>query len=427
MSLTSRVRVALLSTGSEILQGLYPDTNSQWMAERLGALGFDVVAIRAVGDDELATRRAIAALSREADLIVSSGGLGPTEDDVLRVACARLWHRPLVVDARLLRQIERRFRRFRRPMPESNRRQALIPRGATPLPNAWGTAPGLILPGTKSLATLIALPGPPLELQPMFEKRALPWLRRHLWPRIAKGRTVIQTIGWPESRVNEAVADLFGADPGLEVTILARGGKIEVRLTASAGTPAAVRRLLARSRRDALRRLPPGIVYGFDGETLEEAVNRLAAARGWTLAVAESCTGGLVNTRLTDVPGASRILRRGVVTYADEAKERILGVRRSTLRRHGAVSEACAGEMAQGVRRWAKADLGLAISGIAGPTGGTPDKPIGLVWIAAATRQGVLTERHQIHRPERAAIRAWAADRLLNLARRILEGTAQVT
>ncbi|NUP88962.1 MAG: nicotinamide-nucleotide amidohydrolase family protein [Candidatus Sumerlaeia bacterium] len=175
----------------------------------------------------------------------------------------------------------------------------------------------------------------------------------------------------------------------------------------------------------ALRERHGRFVYTERGETIDALVAQLLAGR--SIAVAESCTGGLVNTRLTDVPGASRILRRGVVTYADEAKERILGVRRNTLRRHGAVSEACAGEMAQGVRRWAKADLGLAISGIAGPTGGTPDKPIGLVWIAAATRQGVLTERHQIHRPERAAIRAWAADRLLNLARRILEGTAQVT
>lgn len=414
------IRAAVLSTGAEILQGLYADTNAQWLAERLDALGYDVVALRAAGDgtDQIVT--ALRSFSGEADLVLSTGGLGPTEDDSLRAACARLWRAPLRFQPTLMRQIQARFRRLGREMPESNRRQAFIPRGAEPLSNRWGTAPGFVMRGRGTLPTLIALPGPPVEMRPMFEERALPWLMRHLRPSVARGRTVIHTLGWSEARVNEAIHDLFTADPTLQVTILARAGKIDVRLTVTAASAAAVRRGLARWSREVLSRLPPEIVYGRDEDSLEAIVQRLLAARGWTIAVAESCTGGLVAERLTRIPGASKTVHRCVVTYADEAKRRVLGVRAATLRRHGAVSEACVREMAEGVRRWAHADIGLGISGIAGPTGGTPEKPVGLVWVAAATARGTVAERHLIVRREREAIRGWAADRALNLARRVL-------
>jgi nicotinamide-nucleotide amidase len=416
------VRVALLSTGSEILQGLYPDTNAQWLAARLDALGFDVVAIRSVGDDLGPTLAALGSLSAEADLILTTGGLGPTEDDRLREACATHWGRPLVHSAALERQIAALFRRRKRPMPTSNRRQALIPRGAEPLPNRWGTAPGFAIPRTGKRPALIALPGPPVEMQPMFERRALPWLREHLWPGVVRGRSVIHTIGWPEARVNEALADLFDADPQLSLTLLARSGKIDVRLTATAEDQGTVRATLSRWRRVVRRRLPREIVWGRDDETLEEIVNRLLVRVGWTIAVAESCTGGLIAQRLTAVPGASRVLRRSVVTYADEAKCDVLGVSAETLQHHGAVSDACVREMADGVRRWANADLGLSVSGIAGPTGGTPEKPVGLVWIAASTERETMAERHLIIRRERDAVRLWASDRALDLARRMIPG-----
>jgi competence/damage-inducible protein CinA-like protein len=416
------VRVALLSTGSEILQGLYPDTNAQWLAARLDALGFDVVAIRSVGDDLEPTLAALGSLSSEADLILTTGGLGPTEDDRLREACATHWRRALVHSAEMERQIAALFRRRRRPMPTSNRRQALIPRGADPLPNRWGTAPGFAIAKRGKLPALVTLPGPPVEMRPMFEKRALPWLREHLWPGVVRGRTVIHTIGWPEARVNEALADLFDADPRLSLTLLARSGKIDVRLTATAEDKKTVRSMLTHWRRVAQHRLPRELVWGRDDETLEEIVNRLLVRAGWTIAVAESCTGGLIAQRLTAVPGASRVLERSVITYADEAKRGVLGVSAATLRRHGAVSEECVREMAEGVRRWAKADIGLSVSGIAGPTGGTPEKPVGLVWIAAATACETVAERHQIFRRERDAIRLWAADRALDLARRIIQG-----
>ncbi|MBN1476128.1 competence/damage-inducible protein A [Candidatus Sumerlaeota bacterium] len=415
------MRVALLSTGSEILQGLYPDTNAQWLAARLDALGFDVVAIRSASDDLEPTLAALGSLSAEADLILTTGGLGPTEDDRLREACAAHWRRPLVHSAELERQIAALFRRRKRPMPSSNRRQALIPRGAEPLPNRWGTAPGFAIPRRRKLPALIALPGPPVEMRPMFERRALPWLRRHLWPGVVRGRTVIHTIGWPEARVNETLADLFDADPQLSVTLLARSGKIDVRLTATAENREAVRSTLTHWRRVVRRRLPRELVWGRDDETLEEIVNRLLVKAGWTIAVAESCTGGLIAQRLTAVPGASRMLRRSVVTYADEAKRRVLGVSDATLRRHGAVSQECVIEMAEGVRRWAGAEIGLAVSGIAGPTGGTPEKPVGLVWIAASTEHETVAERHVIIRRERDAVRLWASDRALDLARRMIK------
>jgi nicotinamide-nucleotide amidase len=416
-----RVRAAVLSTGSEILQGLYPDTNAQWLSARLDERGFDVTAVQAAGDDGESLRQAIATLSRRAELIVSTGGLGPTEDDLLRQVCADLWKRPLQFHQALHRQILRRYRRAGRGVPATNRRQAHIPRGAKALANPWGTAPGFVLPAERGLAALVALPGPPVEMQPMFDRRVIPWLRGNLWPGVVRGRAVIHTLGWSESRVNEAIGDLFNADPALDITILARSGKIDVRLTATAPSREAVRATITRWRRAIRRRLPREIVWGRDDQTLEEVVNRLLVRRGWTVAVAESCTGGLVAERLTRVPGASRVLRRSIVTYADEAKAKVLGVRPATLRRHGAVSEPCAREMAEGVRRWAKADLGLAITGIAGPTGGTREKPVGLVWIAAATARKTLAERHRIPRPERQAIRLWSSDRLLNLARRVIQ------
>lgn len=418
-----RVRAALLSTGSEILQGLYADTNAAWLAQRLDGLGFDVVTLRAAGDDPGAQAQALTALSHSADLIITTGGLGPTEDDRLREVCADLWRRQLQFDQTLFRQIQALFRRLKREMPESNRRQAYLPRGAEPLPNRWGSAPGFVLPATRGLATLIALPGPPMEMQPMFEKRALPWLQRNLWPGVVRGRTVVHTLGWSEARMNEAVHDLFGADPRLDVTILARAGKIDVRLTATGDTRREVHALLTKWRKWAEKRLPKDLIWGRDDETLEEIVQRLLLKRRWKISVAESCTGGLIAERLTSVPGASRVLERCVVTYADSAKREILGVPAATLRRGGAVSEACARAMAEGVRRWSGANLGIAVTGIAGPMGGTKEKPVGLVWIAAATAKETVAEKHQILRPERDAIRTWSADRALNLARRVLQGS----
>lgn len=412
----------MLSTGSEILEGLYPDTNAQWLAHRLDEIGYDVVAIRAAGDDPAGIRAALQSLGRETALIISTGGLGPTEDDRHRDVCADLWESPLVFHADLMEEIEARLRKLgRKSIPKSNRRQAFIPSGADPLSNAWGTAPGFVLSAKGDLPSLIALPGPPIEMKPMFEKRALPWLQEHCWPGVIRQRAVIHTIGWPEALVNDRLSEIFSADENLQVTMLARSGKIDVRLTATDVDEKTATTRLEKWRKWVLERIPPEFIWGSNDETLEEVVNRLLVERGWTIAVAESCTGGLIAQRLTSVPGASRIMVQSVVTYADEAKQHILGVSEETLKCHGAVSEECVREMAEGVRRWASADVGLSISGIAGPTGGTEEKPVGTVWMATNTERGAIAEHHLIMRKERESIRLWSADRALNLARHTIQ------
>jgi len=412
-------RIEILSTGTEILQGLYPDTNAQWMSGQLLALGFPVTYHAAVGDVREDLARQLRVSVARADLILMSGGLGPTEDDVNRYAVADVYEVDLVEDAEAVERMRRMFAGRKRPFREANRVQAMAPRTARVLYNNWGTAPGFLLEGGPGRATLVALPGPPRELQPMFELWVRPFLLERWRPAEILRTHTLHTIHLPESEINARIVDLFGADPRVNVALLASEGKVDIRLTARGPSEDAIREIFAGVRRRIEERLDPADIYGADEETLEAVVGGLLREQRLTLAIAESCTSGLLLARVTNVAGASAYLLEGFVTYANEAKSARLGVPPELLERHGAVSAETAQAMAEGVRRVAGADLGLSVTGIAGPTGGTPEKPVGLVYIGLAREAGstVIERRFLGNRNENRLYSVYAA---LDLLRRDL-------
>lgn len=379
-----RLRVEIVSTGTEIMQGLYADTNAQWLSNQLLALGLPVSYHSAVGDslEDLADHLTV--ITRRCDLAIMSGGLGPTADDVTRYAIARVYNRNLVEDTAALEQMRRRFARRNLAFNESNRVQAMIPEGAQVFYNEWGTAPGFLIEGSDCLAALAALPGPPRELRPMFVRWVQPYLMKRFRPYERFMTLTLHTIDLPESEIDAKLKNLYDADPSVYIGLLAEQGKVDIRLTAHGSDEKKVRGVLEEFRRRIEEKIGPESIYGTDEETLEEAVGKLLQSRGLTIAVAESCTGGMITSRLVNVAGSSSYVLEGFITYTNEAKIARLGVERDLVERHGAVSRQVARAMAEGVRRVTQTDLGLSATGIAGPDGGTPEKPVGLVYIGLA-------------------------------------------
>jgi nicotinamide-nucleotide amidase len=379
--------IELINTGTELMLGRVLNTHQQWLCRQLAGLGYEVARQVTVSDDGPAIQQAVREALARADLVITTGGLGPTSDDRTRDVAAELLGRRLETNAVVLEEIRQFFTRRNRPQPRSTEVQALVPEGATILHNAHGTAPGLVLeapPGrfrTKG-TWLFLLPGPPRELRPMFTQQVVPLVQK-LFPLAAPFvcRT-LRTTGLGESQVEERIRGPLEAlvRGGLEVGYCAATGAVDVRLAARG--PQAAPQLAAGER--ILRELLGQAIYGEEDALLEQQVIRLLTERGQTLAVAESCTGGLLGHRLTNVPGASAVFLGGCLTYSDEAKQTLLGVRADTLRTHGAVSEPTAREMAEGVRSRLGADFALAVTGIAGPAGGTPAKPVGTVFIGLA-------------------------------------------
>lgn len=365
------MRIELINTGSELLLGYTVNTHANYVAGQLAERGHRLTRQTTVGDDRAEMRAAVAEALSRSDIILITGGLGPTSDDFTRDVVAELLNRKLTHNPAIAEAIRERFRRRNREMPESVLVQALVPEGATVLENPNGTAPGLRLEHAGKQIYL--LPGPPRELKPMFEKLDLP-RRARLDCRVFKVARL------PESIVEEAVAPVLKGLPGIELGYCARMGEVEVRI-------------LGENLDEAERRIRAALgenIFGGADDRLEEIVIKVLA--GKTLAVAESCTGGLIAHRLTNVSGASQVFLTGYVTYSNESKMRLLGVRETTLKAHGAVSEETCREMAEGARR--QADYALATTGIAGPTGGTAEKPVGLVYIGLATPTKTTVERH---------------------------------
>jgi nicotinamide-nucleotide amidase len=423
----------ILSTGTEILQGLYADTNAQWLSERLGEAGLEVVRHVAAPDDARAVADALNYLAGVCRVVVITGGLGPTEDDLTRQAVAEFFGRPLVEDARAWRMIEERWGKRGSPPPRSNRVQCLVPEGARVLYNRWGTAAGFIVERGRGGNGLwfAAMPGPPREMQPMYRA----YLEKELAKRFGGGliarAVTLHTFGVSESFLNGLLRPLFDEtreDPYRTLAFLAGEARVDVRVTCSGRTRAELRRRLDPLVARARRRAPRGCMYGRDADTLESVVGRLLRRQGLKLAVAESCTGGLVAKRLTDVPGSSEFLIEGLVAYSDEAKRARLGVSAATLRRHGAVSAEVAQEMALGALRHSGADIAVSVTGIAGPGGGTREKPVGLVYYGLARRErteagGVSVATFRTCFPSgRDLVRLFASHRALDLIRRRLLG-----
>ena len=414
-------RAAILAIGSELLTASRVDTNSLFITSALNEIGIEVIFKSVVGDDRAELAAQFAHARERADLIVLTGGLGPTEDDLTREVVAEVLGLPLSEDAAITEAIRRRFAMRGWKMPEINRRQAMVPRGAAVLANANGTAPGLWIDfGEKAIALL---PGPPREMRPMLERIVAERLR----PRTGDVRLVrrmLKIAGRSESRVEELTQPVYSRwrdqDPAIETTILASPGQIELHLSARGHDEGGLAIALDHAV-DEIRRVLPNDLFSADGRGLEEVVGQLLRERGWRIALAESCTGGLATSRLTDVPGSSDYVDRSVVVYSNESKTALLGVSDALIAEHGAVSEQVATAMARAIREQSSASVGVGITGIAGPTGGSEAKPVGTVCIAISMKQtdDVRTFRFP---GNRELVKTFAAFTAIDMVRRRLVG-----
>ena len=412
------MKAELLAVGSELLGPLRAETNSLWLTERLLDAGIEVTARTTLADDRGLIESAFRSALARADVVVATGGLGPTADDLTREGAAAALGRALRRDEAILEALRERFARFQRPMAPTNAQQADVIDGAEALPNARGTAPGQIVEADGRV--LVLLPGPPGEMKPMFDEQVLPRLREKAGASRVVRRRVLKIAAMGESEVDQRAAPVYARFENPKTTILGAAGQVELHLVAHGDDEAdAERRIetLAVELRAAL----PGRFFSEDGRELPEVVVALLRERGQRIGLAESCTGGLLASRLTGVPGASLVLERGFVTYANRAKVEALGVDEALLARHGAVSEEVAAAMAAGARRVAGADVGVAITGIAGPDGGTPEKPVGLVFVAIDGAAGTRVRR-SVHPGARERVRHQATQVALEMVRRGLLG-----
>lgn len=387
--------IELLSIGDELMLGETVDTNAAWLSRRLADAGIQVPHRATVGDDERAIRAAAANALERTGAVICTGGLGPTPDDRTRPVIADLFGRELSVDEGLLDSLRQRFASLGRRMADTNRVQAEVPDGALVLANPRGTAPGLVLEREDGTFAVL-LPGVPREMRGIFDEALLPWLERR-WPE-GRGRVrhhLIRTSGIAESELAERLAPVLQPIDDLKVAFLPDVIGVDVRLTSDAALSDDEAEARFTEVDSALCAVAGDWVYGRNEEDLVDAVAARLRRHGWTLAVAESCTGGLVGKRLTDRAGASDFVLGGVIAYADRAKTDLLGVRVETVEAHGAVSEAVASEMAEGAARRFGAHCAIAVTGVAGPGGGTERKPVGTVCIAARAgkRARVITLR----------------------------------
>jgi nicotinamide-nucleotide amidase len=388
-------KAVILSTGDEITTGKVVDTNANYLADKLHENGVDLAAVLTVGDVperlEWAWRTGIAL----GDVVISTGGIGPTADDLTTETIARITGRKLFRDEASVETMRRMFATINRVMPENNLKQADFPEGAEVIPNPLGTAPGfhLPVPDGNRVSHLIVMPGVPREMKPMMENWVIPWLAKNRGTNKVFAVRIFQTFGISESGLDQAVLGLIKPEEG-RVAFRASFPQISMRVTVEGEPGQAERKLEELSAR--VREKISNYLFAEGDASMEEVVARLLIQHNLKLAVAESCTGGLIGNRLTNVPGSSKFLLADLVTYSNEAKQELLGVTDATLKNHGAVSEECVREMAAGARKRIGADVGIATSGIAGPDGGTPDKPVGTVCIALDSDDVKTSRRYQM-------------------------------
>jgi nicotinamide-nucleotide amidase len=407
----------IVTVGTEILLGDLVDTNSAWISQRLAGLGVGIYRHTTVGDNP---ERLVAALRQAAsasDLVVTTGGLGPTSDDLTNACISTLTGREMVEYPEAREHVDRMFQKFGRKPTANNYKQALFPEGTELIPNPVGTAMGALVEWEGTL--FATLPGVPPEMKSMFEATLEPLIRAR-----SEGSIVSKTLhfaGIGESAVAEKVQEFLDAtDP--TVAPLAGQGRVRLRITTRAATEKEAQEKIAPIEKEMIARLSE-YYFGEDDETLESAVGRLLQERDATLALAESCTGGLLAKRLTDMPGSSAYFQEGLVTYSNESKERLLGVPHDLIMEHGAVSEPVAREMAEGARRVSGADYGLSVTGVAGPDGGTQEKPVGLVFVGISDSNNTFAEKLDLTAwaRSRGSIRERSANRAFDLLRLHLE------
>ncbi len=409
------VKIEVINTGTELLLGDTLNTHGAWFGRELFKLGLRISRQTTVPDGDAIRDSLQEALGR-ADAVIVTGGLGPTSDDLTREITAEVLGLEMITDEAALRSLEGFFAVRGKPMADANRKQALCPVGADVLPNPNGTAPGIYVPprlNGRSNCAVFLLPGPPRELYPMYRAEVVPRLRALAGVEAPHDALVLKFTGVGESDFHDGIDALLAAVPGLEYGYCARIGEVDLRLIGD--SPA-----LEEGREIALERFAPFLISD-DGASLEESVVRLFKQRGMKFAIAESCTGGLISNRITNVPGASDVFTHGFVTYANEAKSGMLGVSPRDLETHGAVSEAVARAMAEGALRASGAGVAVAVTGIAGPGGGTEEKPVGTAWIAVAVKGGATDALRVFHPRNRKDFKLAVSQGALDAVRRRLE------
>ena len=376
----------ILCVGTELLLGDIVNTNAAFLSARLADLGINVYRHTAVGDNPERLRRALSLAIDENDLVITSGGLGPTYDDLTKETVADFFGRKMYLHEESLTRIEAYFSRTGRVMTENNKKQAMMPEGATVFTNNYGTAPALVLYNEEKNKTVIMLPGPPNELVPIFNEEVEPYLHSRRETMLISHN--VNIFGMGESSVETALAGLMQNAHNPTVAPYCKEGEVRLRVTAKAKSKEEADRMCESMIENIFATEVGKYIYGVDADTLENAVVKHLKEKGLTLSAAESCTGGLIAKRMTDVAGSSEVFLGGCVTYTNEVKMKLVGVRAETLEKYGAVSKETAAEMARGVRLALGTDIGVSTTGIAGPGGGTEETPVGTVFVGISTEEG---------------------------------------
>lgn len=403
----------IISIGTELLLGQILNTNAQYLSKSLAGIGINVYYRTEVGDNQKRLRSVFETALKRSDLIITTGGLGPTEDDLTKETIADILGLELEEDFEALQSIKNYFEKIKVKMTNNNKKQALIPKGSIALPNRQGTAPGVLI--EKNNKTVFMLPGPPNEMMAMYKEHVEPYL-------IKRGQGIIKSkvlkfIGIGESSLEEKIKDLLRSD-NPTLAPLAGRGEVSLRITAK-GTEAKKVEEKISNMEKLIRARVGKYVYGVDDETLEECVGKILVDKNQTISIAESCTGGLIADKLTNVPGISKVFDRCIVTYSNKSKIEELGVPPEILNSFGAVSKETATAMAEGIRKVSGSKLGLAVTGIAGPSGATPDKPVGLVYVALSTPENTICKNY-VFNGRREIIKNRAALTALNMLRKYL-------
>jgi len=409
----------IICVGSEVLAGDTINTNASVIAKGLSDIGIETLYHSVVGDDDDRLEEVIRIASKRVDLIITTGGLGPTYDDMTKAIIAKVFDRNVVYDDETMKHIEDFFKWLNRPMTENNKRQAQVIEGSDVLKNDTGLAPGMCFKQDNNMVVL--LPGPPDEMGPMFNKYLIPRLKQDDSLKIVSES--IRVFGVGESQIETVLHDLMVGSTNPIIAPYAKRGEVMLKVTARAKTEEEAKALIKPVHKAIFDAFYKNIYTTVD-INLESALVRALKEKEKNIAIAESCTGGIIASRLTTVPGASAVFGYGVVTYANEAKQKILGVREKTLIDHGAVSEQTAEEMAKGVLKISGADIGIAVTGIAGPDGGTEEKPVGLVYVGVATKEETVVKKLMLsrrHANEREIIRQQATANALFLALKTLK------
>ena len=407
------ISAAVICIGNEILLGHINNTNAQYISQYLTNIGIKTSLHVSIPDDHQTISSSIRKSLLDSDIVVLTGGLGPTVDDITLECISMALNKKLIFNKKVAEHIRSHFKKRKLKMPKNNLRQALIPEGAKYILNNIGSAPGLIICVGKKV--LIALPGVPFEMQDMIEKSVTPYLKKHFLPDLIIKSHVIKITGLAESVVNEKIEDILKIGGNVQMGIYPHPEEISVKITVTDKSANKVNSTINKIEKNIKSRLGY-YIFGYDNEKLEQVIGKLLLKKKKTLSIAESCTGGLLADRITDIPGSTKYFQIGVVAYSNESKNKVLNIPIETIKEHGAVSRQVASLMAKNVRLLSRSDIGIGISGIAGPTGGTKKKPVGLVYISLSTKDKTLCKEFRFL-GQRNIIKFKATQAALNMLR----------